>query len=624
MMSTQKLQPSRFSRDRAARGRTRAAFFRRISGIRWLLCAAGALAAGHIAKSQTNPPQAALSAAHAARVDATATSKSEPMAFSVKHVTRDAIYITGGTNAGMKAGMRMIIKRIGALGTVGYAGQATGNWVVARVQIVEVAATSAVCRILSSNDDVRPGDLAYVDTRPVTKPAGTPSTAEDGSEKPSDDQRTAPSVSGDSVDTMPETKPQSRSFLPSRTSGRVGFDFGSINSTGLTAAHSQQLGAMVQTDLTHIAGTHWNLDGTWRGRITNRTQPGTITTIQDVLNHTYAIQLNYDNPASRWVAGFGRFYLPWAESLNTIDGGYVGSRMGEHATAGIFAGSNPDPTTFRYQPDDRIGGVFLNFERGSFDALHFSSTFGGALSTVKWKLDRPFVFTENEVFYKRYLMIYDSLILDSPQGVTTNGLKLPPGVNRNYLTVRFQPHSRIFFDVNHNYFRDVPTADERLIATGLLDRILYRGLSVGVHVEPIRHIFFYTAVGQTNRTLDIGTNRNRIFGLTLARIGGTGLIADVRYSKFDSSFGRGNYKAFSLSRNQGHWWRWTMQGGHQNIVSGFTVNNRSLFLASTVDVNLGSHTFVQANYNFERGNQLNYNQWFLTTGYRFDARTFAQ
>src|ERR1035438_1553134 len=40
--------------------------------------------------------------------------------------------------------------------------------------------------------------------------------------------------------------------------------------------------------------------------------------LQDILNRTYQIGLYYNNPNSRYVAGIGRFLLPWAPSLSTI------------------------------------------------------------------------------------------------------------------------------------------------------------------------------------------------------------------------------------------------------------------------------------------------------------------
>ena len=100
----------------------------------------------------------------------------------------------------------------------------------------------------------------------------------------------------------------------------------------------------------------------------------------------------------------------------------------------------------------------------------------------------------------------------------------------------------------------------------------------------------------------------------------TGIRADVHYSKFDSSFARGNYKVLSLSRHLGNRMIWDGQIGTQNLDSTFTVNHRSFFADTSFDTNLGSHTFLQSGYTISRGEQLNYNQWYLSLGYRFDVK----
>jgi hypothetical protein len=373
-----------------------------------------------------------------------------------------------------------------------------------------------------------------------------------------------------------------------------------------------------RTDITRIGGTHWNLEGYWRGRITQRSRTGQET-LRDVLNKTYTMELDYDNPNSKWVVGVGRLYLPWASSLDTIDGGYIGRRVAKGVTAGAFAGSTPDPTSWRYNRDRRIGGAFVNFERGSFDSLRYTSTTGVALSTLKWDLDRPFVFFENGIYYKNSVSIYHSLIADAPQGLLTNGVTPGPGISRSYLTVHYQPSRRVSFDLYHNYFRDVPTAATQLVGTGLVDKLLYQGFSIGARVEPVRHFFLYTTLGQSDRTGDSKRTLNWMQGLTWDEIGRTGLRADFRYSRFDSSFAQGDYKVLTLSRHLGDRMMWDAQFGSRNLLSPFTVNRHSFFVDSSLDMNLGRHSYFQGGYTAVRGAPTNYNQWYFSLGYRFDG-----
>jgi hypothetical protein len=60
-----------------------------------------------------------------------------------------------------------------------------------------------------------------------------------------------------------------------------------------------------------------------------------------------------------------------------------------------------------------------------------------ALSTLDWKLDRPYLFFENEAFFRDSISIYHSLIADDPRGVTTDGIRPGAGISRSYLTITF-------------------------------------------------------------------------------------------------------------------------------------------------------------------------------------------
>jgi len=382
------------------------------------------------------------------------------------------------------------------------------------------------------------------------------------------------------------------------------------------------LGLMARMDMTRIAGTYWNLSGYWRGRLNSNSFSGTQT-IQDMINRTYHLSMTYDNPGSRLVAGFGRMYLPWAVSLDTIDGGYVGARLGHGSTMGVFAGSTPDPTSWSYNPDRRIGGLFVNFEGGSFDSFRYSSTSGIGLSTIKGKLDRPFVFFENGIYYKRYVSVYDTLQADSPAGnqaVTAPG----PGIGRNFLTVRFQPHERIEFDANYNYFRDLPTFDPSLIGTTLLDKYLFQGFSAGVRLEVLKQIWLYTNLGRRSRSGDPTSSLNQLYGLTFGRIPWVRLRADAHYTRFNSSFGSGFYESVSLSRSLSDSFRLEVLGGKQSYSSPLSTNTSTNFLTSNIEMNVGFHYFMQGGYTVSRGVTQNYDQWLFTLGYRFDSRQKAK
>jgi hypothetical protein len=552
-------------------------------------------------RGANSKPGRSMSAAPPAASDA-----SLHVSFEVKYVAEGAAYLADGRNVGLAEGMKLTVRNPAGSGDSGAApGQA-----VAELQIVSVAETSAVAEVHDAKRDVKPGDWAELSPEDVAKLGKEPAAGTTGT-RPK--QAVAAAESG-AFARVAQPSPEA-----GRIRARIGFDYSGITSSGSTPGHSSSLGLAFSTDTTQIAGTHWNLEGYWRGRLTTNSQPEEQT-LQDYLDRTYLIQLYYDNPDSKWVMGFGRLYLPWAVSLDTIDGGYVGRKVAQGVTAGVFFGSTPDPTSWTYQPDQQIGGSFVNFEGGSFDQIHYTSTAGFALSMLKWQLDRPYLFLENGFSYRNLLSIYHSLIVDSPQGVSTDGITPGAGVSRSYLTVDLQPKAWISFGIVHNYFRDVPTAATALIGTGMVDKLLYQGLNGSVRVKPVRKISVYTTLGQGDKTGDAHRSLNQMFGAAWEEIWRTGIRADIHYSKFDSDFARGNYKVLSLSRHLGNRMMWDAQVGRQNLNSPFTVNQRSMFVNTSFDTNFGRHTFLQSGYTLEQGSALNYRQWYLSLGYRFDEK----
>lgn len=538
--------------------------------------------------------------------------------FHIKYVADGAVYVDGGRADGLAAGVELIIQDNAATGSTGPRSAAAGApaqpAITAHLKVISVAQNSAVCEVSSSTRQVRPGDVAYLasaDADALVQQRALSSTREY--------PQVITFTLGDPMDEeVRDEVPRPPSPEVNRARLMLGFDYGGISSRGTSAASSSQYGMMLRTDVSRIGGSYWGLHGYWRGELDNAAAAAQPT-MQDMINRTYTIGLTYDNPHSRFVAGVGRLYLPWATSLDVIDGGYGGIHLGKHVTTGLFAGTSPDPTSWSYNPERRIAGNFLNVEGGSYDLLHFSSTVGLGVSTLLWQIDRPFVYLENGISYKRFLSVYQEIQADRP-GSTPAVPSPGPGVSRSYVTVRLQPIQRLSLDFNHNYFREVPTYNLGLVGTGLLDKVLFQGFSAGARVETVKKIFLYTELGRSSRSGDSSSSLNQMYGITFAKLWNTGLTADLHYARFNSPFAQGNYRAISLSRNFGESFQAQVQVGRQAFISPFSTDNGSKFLNANLETQLGTHYFFAGGYNLERGLVQNYNQWYFTLGYRFDNR----
>jgi hypothetical protein len=534
--------------------------------------------------------------------------------FHIKFVQQDTAYIDGGRTAGLAEGMKLLVSAPGPDGQLPRG--ISADSAVAELTVVAIAETSAATQIRVPRRDVVPGDLAFfsdADLQMFVEQHSLSST------------RRYPVVisfteEADALDAEARVEDVPRPPLPSvnRMQGRVGFDYIATQNLGSSQSSGKDVGFVVRADFTRIAGTYWNFRGYWRGRL-DYLSSGTQTTLQELINRTYHLVLTYDNPTGHWVAGFGRLLLPWANSLETLDGGYFGRRLRSNVITGVFAGTTPDPSSWNYDPDRQIGGGFVNVTGGSFEALRYSSTTGVGASFLNWKMDRPMVFFENSFSFRRNFSIYQSLQADSPAGnvaTTAPG----PGIGRSFLTIRWSPVPRLELDFNHTYFRNVPTFDPRLVGTGLLDKYLFQGFSGGGRVALVKQISVYTELGRSNRTGDSTAALNSLYGVTFGRVPWLNARADVRYSRFNSSFGSGSYRALNFTRNFRESMRLEVMGGTQAFTSSLAGNQTAKFVTTTVDSNLGATLFVQGGFTLYRGQQQNYNQFNFMLGYRFDSK----
>jgi hypothetical protein len=535
--------------------------------------------------------------------------------FVVKYVAAGVIYLDGGRAAGLAKGMELTVKRREMVQDSKTKKQIMQWKVLAKAQVESVAEVSAVCAIQPGGQMIQVGDTVVLSVADAQKEL---------EHRELSTTRRYPQVI-----TFTEGNPledEVRAAVPrpplpeiNRTRGRIALEYGGLRSAGPFTSVTSQLGLVMRIDTTRIGGTYWNLSGYWRGRLNTQSTASTPQTVNDLINRTYHLGLTYANPNSHWVAGLGRLYLPWASSLDTLDGGYFGRRFGKRVTAGIFAGSTPDPTSWNYNPNRRIAGSFINFEGGGFDSWRYMSTFGLGLSTLGWTADRQFVFTENGLFYKQVFSIYESMQADRPHLPNQANGSNYTGISRSFVTIRIHPTRRLTFDLNHNYFREVPTFDLALISTGLVDKLLFQGFSAGVRVELPHRLTVYNSLGRSSKTGDAKSSWNQMYGITVGSIGRTGIRGDVQYSKFDSSFGSGDYYTGSLSREFGDTFRWEVTAGRQNLASIFTNDSSYRTLGTQFDWYPKGSFYLDGGVTQQQGTTQHYSQWYFGIGYRFDS-----
>ena len=80
----------------------------------------------------------------------------------MKYIAQGVVYLEGGRAAGLKEGQSLIVERAVAAPVPdgGVQSPAPPSGIIASLKVVSVAASSAVCEIVSSTEPVAVGDMA--------------------------------------------------------------------------------------------------------------------------------------------------------------------------------------------------------------------------------------------------------------------------------------------------------------------------------------------------------------------------------------------------------------------------------------------------------------------------------
>src|SRR5882762_9988620 len=254
--------------------------------------------------------------------------------FRVKYASDSSLYIDAGRNANLQEGMKLSLINPPPDGGLSDGVRFRGYEHIAELKVISVADSSSICEIVSASGEVKAGQLAFL----------TPDSVTERREKvEATDEEKYPIIltftHGDPLEEEVRTVQERKQLQESpvgRVRGRIGFDYGGIHEAG--GLNSKQLGLVIQSDISNIGGTYWNFRGYWRGNmnVSSSSPPGAnTTTLTDLLNRTYQIGLFYQSPYSPVTIGVGRLFLPWAPSLSTIDGGYLGRKITRLATVGF-------------------------------------------------------------------------------------------------------------------------------------------------------------------------------------------------------------------------------------------------------------------------------------------------
>ncbi len=450
--------------------------------------------------------------------------------FPIKYTTAETVYLEGGKAKGLNVGDKLMVV-------------CDKKKVVAEIEVVYVAEHSASCRIIHTDEPIKPGDLAVV----VTRTKQTESSVQTS-------KTPEPTPEKKEVLTVKEKKTvqkrrQSRRNA-SRLSGSVSVQYYHWNDQSASNLDFSQPTARFNLRVNNLWNKEYQLRIRTRTRYNQRSQElGPDIPQNELRNRVYELSLSYDNPQVPFNYKVGRIISNYMSGIGYIDGMQFQYNLSPSVRMGIFAGTQPDWRTSNFQTNIQKFGAFWNYRQGEIQSSQFESTIAAAAEYHSSVVSREFVYIRNSYSYQSRLYLYQSAEID----INRNWRKARAGerfsLTNLFLSARYR-HANwltlgLTFDNRKNYW----TYEIRTIEQILFDDALRRGLRGSISLRLPAKVFVYSNVGIRKRETDSRSTYSYAGGIRKADFLLRRLSLGINAAGFNSPLSSGYTASLRLAKS---------------------------------------------------------------------------
>lgn len=512
-------------------------------------------------------------------VMATLPGRAEPgdaRSASVTYVSGTTVYVSAGSDDGLAVGGVVEVVRDGAI--------------VARLTVTTVSAHRASC--------VPQGDAPVIvagDAVRFLPAAAVPAAAE--AAPPAE----APARSGESA------------FRRAGLRGRIGARYLWIaDRTGRGQDLSQP-----SIDLflagTEVGGAPVDLAIDARTRRTYRTPSGGAT-VDEGRTRLYQASVAW-RPGSFRVAA-GRQTAPTLAVVTLFDG-LVGEYRGRGWTAGLLAGSQPDPESYAPSGDVRQYGAYARYDAAASAATRWGIGFGAISSTEDGETNRDLAYVEARLTRDRvWLYVQQQVDVNRGWRKDAEGESFTPSAT--FAVVRARPADAWSLEAGYDSRRNVRLYRDIITPVTDFDDATRQGYWLGGSWRP-RNRWLVGVDGRRATGGEAGTADT----LTL-RLGATNLSAqaiDVRFrgTGYEGPYVEGIIAELSASMNWGTRVRGEGHGGwrQDTDLRGFDLKTDVTWIGFGVEALLGRHVFGSVAYDRTSGGDEDNDQAYFAVSWRF-------
>ncbi len=509
----------------------------------------------------------------------------------VKYVSKSAIYIDTGRDAGVQ---------VGDSGDVYHESNK-----IARLEVSFVADNSSSCKIREQLSDITVGDS-------VVMSISLPEIQQEITEIIKTELKPV------QIKTDAELISRTRKEEENQFSGRMGIQYYAQDNIDELNYDFSQPSFFLRAEFENIMGSHHTLAARMRGRknIRGRELSGVTSTKWN--NRIYELSLYYDSPLTNYTYGLGRIVPNGVGGLGYMDGMIFNYRLNEQTEFAVFGGTEPDGETSKISSDETKIGTSVSYEKGDYRTQRLRSSV--ALSGIyrKGKIDREFLYTQNSYSIGSAWSFFQSGELSINRGWRKDSGGSTFQISSFQASARWSPIRSTSFSVGYNNRKSVRTYDTRSIADSLFDNTTRQGFRLSSSLRLPLNFRVSISGNIRTRTSDDASAYSSSAGITFYDQWVTRIRFSTRGSYFSNLYNKGFQSNISLSRNILKSLDLGIEGGYSSYELDQTnAQVKNYWTKINADYRITPRIYSSTYYELYRGSSVKANRLFVEVGLRF-------
>jgi hypothetical protein len=432
--------------------------------------------------------------------------------FTVKYVSADHVYLSGGTADGLAIGDGLIIMEKGKI--------------KASLEVDFTAEHSASCEVLLREGEIQIGDVA-VKGETVGEAAVPPTP----------------------VQTTPPPAVPAKRIFPAQGFGatRLATISGSFsalyhnwNDNSANGLDFSQSSARLNLTARRL----WDKEITFtlraRGRYDQRSRAYSSTVPKNEwVNHVSELYLAFDDEKAPFNFYAGRFLPRRISAAGYLDGALLEKRFSNFVRVGAFAGLQPDWMYTDIGLPLQKGGVYLNYARGAYQTNRLELTLAASGSYHDFYVNREFFYLQGYWGLGERFSFGQNAEVDYNRRWRNVKMGEPLTLTNLYSFARYRISRKISGSLNYDRGRYYWTYETQYLVDSLFDRRMREGLRLQLDFDRLDRYYGFVSAGIRSRRGDARPTYTYTAGLTRRELFTRRTSANVLMGGFSGPFENG-------------------------------------------------------------------------------------